>query len=96
MTHPGVLFMRALALLPLPAVRGVGAALGQLLYWLLRSRRRVALTNLRLCFPELDEAARRPRVRKATKPTQASKRRRLQDKKRRSTLKAQRTRVGDW
>lgn len=44
----------------------------------------------------VDEAARRPRVRKATKPTQASKRRRLEDKKRRSTLKAQRTRVGDW
>jgi len=44
----------------------------------------------------VDEAARRPRVRKATKPTQASKRRRLEDKKRRSALKAQRTRVGDW
>jgi len=44
----------------------------------------------------VDEAARRLRVRKATKPTQASKRRRLEDKKRRSALKAQRTRIGDW
>ncbi|MCK9515709.1 MAG: lipid A biosynthesis acyltransferase [Ottowia sp.] len=59
MIHPGVAFMRMLALLPLPAVRGLGAALGHLLYWVLRSRRRVALVNLRLCFPELGERARR-------------------------------------
>lgn len=59
MAHPGVLFMRVLAPLPLPLVRGLGAALGYLLYGLVRPRRKVALTNLRLCFPELDEPARR-------------------------------------
>lgn len=59
MMHPGVLFMRMLAPLPLPVVRGLGAVLGQALYWLVRPRRRVALTNLRLCFPELGERQRR-------------------------------------
>lgn len=59
MAHPGVLFMRLLAPLPLPLVRGLGAALGYLLYGLVRPRRKVALTNLRLCFPGLDEPARR-------------------------------------
>lgn len=41
----------------------------------------------------VDEAARPMRVRKATKPTRASRRRRLEAKKRRSALKAQRARV---
>ena len=59
MMHPGVAFMRMLAPLPLPLVRGLGAALGHLLYWVVRPRRRVALINLRLCFPDLDERARR-------------------------------------
>lgn len=38
--------------------RRAGPVLGRALMHLLRSRRRVADTNLRLCFPELDEAAR--------------------------------------
>lgn len=59
MIHPGIAFMRVLAPLPLPVVRGLGAALGHLLYWVVRPRRRVALTNLRLCFPDLSERARR-------------------------------------
>ncbi len=41
----------------------------------------------------VDEAARPRWVRKPTKPTRASKRRRLEEKKRRSALKAQRARV---
>lgn len=44
--------------LPLPALRLLGAGLGRLLYALGRSRRKVALTNLRLCFPEKTEAER--------------------------------------
>ena len=59
MMHPGVVFMRLLAPLPLPLVRGFGAALGWALYALVRPRRRVALTNLRLCFPLLTERQRR-------------------------------------
>lgn len=56
--HPGVLFMRAIAPLPLPWLRALGNVLGRLLFVLARSRRRVALTNLRLCFPEWSQAER--------------------------------------
>ena len=56
--HPGILFMRALAPLPLGVVRALGTALGHLLFLLARPRRRIALTNLRLCFPQLGEAER--------------------------------------
>lgn len=41
--------------LPLPLVRALGAAFGRLLHALVRSRRRVVQTNLRLCFPEWSE-----------------------------------------
>ena len=58
MTHPGILFMRALSHLPLGAVRGLGTLLGRLLFVLARSRRRVALINLRLAYPQLSEAER--------------------------------------
>jgi len=50
--------------LPLPALRALGAALGHLLFAFGRERRRVALLNLRLCFPELDEVARRDLARR--------------------------------
>ena len=58
MTHPGILFMRALAPLPLGVVRALGNALGRLLFVAARPRRRIALTNLRLCFPHWTEAER--------------------------------------
>jgi KDO2-lipid IV(A) lauroyltransferase len=46
--------------LPLPLLAALGQGLGQRVLWpLARSRRRIVLTNLRLCFPELDDAARR-------------------------------------
>lgn len=44
--------------LPLPVLRWLGAGLGRLLYALGHSRREVALTNLRLCFPKKTEAER--------------------------------------
>lgn len=47
-----------LHLLPLPVLRALGGGIGRLLYPLAGERRRVALTNLRLCFPELSEAER--------------------------------------
>jgi len=50
--------------LPLAALSRIGAALGMLLYSLARARRKVVLVNLRLCFPELSEAARRGLARK--------------------------------
>jgi KDO2-lipid IV(A) lauroyltransferase len=44
--------------LPLPLLGRFGDAIGSLLFATLRSRRHIALTNLRLCMPELSEAER--------------------------------------
>lgn len=44
--------------LPLPVLRFLGAVLGRLLFVFGRERRMVALTNLRLCFPEMSEVER--------------------------------------
>jgi KDO2-lipid IV(A) lauroyltransferase len=59
MTRLGIWFMRAIAPLPLPWLRALGNVLGRALFVLARARRHVALTNLRLCFPEWSEAQRR-------------------------------------
>ena len=59
MTALALALMRAVAVLPLPVVRGLGALLGMMLYLLAGERRRVTLINLGLCFPEQDEAHRR-------------------------------------
>lgn len=53
-----IALMHGLALLPLPLLRGLGALLGTILFKIAKPRREIALTNLRLCFPELDEATR--------------------------------------
>lgn len=45
-------------LLPVRALNWIGATLGSVLFVLACHRRHVGATNLRLCFPELDEAAR--------------------------------------
>lgn len=42
--------------LPLGVLAPVGRGLGAVLYALARRRRHIATTNLRLCFPDLDEA----------------------------------------
>lgn len=52
MAHPGILFMRLIAPLPLPWLRGLGWLLGRVLYLLAVPRRRVVLANLALCFPQ--------------------------------------------
>ena len=57
-TYVLVGLLRCLHWLPLPVLRALGAGLGRLLYALGRERRLVALTNLRLCFPEKTEAER--------------------------------------
>ena len=44
--------------LPLPVLGRFGEAVGSLLFVLLKSRRHIALTNLRLCMPELSETER--------------------------------------
>lgn len=48
-----------LRILPHAAVRGLGAAVGQLFYLLDRKHRRVALTNLAQCFPTRSPGERR-------------------------------------
>ncbi|MES2024554.1 MAG: lipid A biosynthesis acyltransferase [Pseudomonadota bacterium] len=53
-----IIVMWLLHWLPLPILGRIGKALGSLLYILMKSRRHVTLTNLRLCFPEKSEAER--------------------------------------
>ena len=44
--------------LPLPVLGRIGNAVGSLMYIAIPKRRKIALTNLRLCMPELSEAKR--------------------------------------
>ncbi|ALK95275.1 lipid A biosynthesis acyltransferase [Massilia sp. WF1] len=44
--------------LPLPILGRIGNAIGWLMYYAIPKRRKIALTNLRLCMPELSEAER--------------------------------------
>ena len=44
--------------LPQPLRMAIGGALGRLLYRLMPYRRKISETNLRLAYPELDDAAR--------------------------------------
>lgn len=60
----GVACLRLLALLPYRLQMACGRALGRLLYLVLGRRRRVAETNLRLCFPSLPDAQRRSILRR--------------------------------
>jgi KDO2-lipid IV(A) lauroyltransferase len=55
----GILFMRAIAPLPLSWVRALGHVLGIVLHALVFQRRKVVDVNLRLCFPDWDEEKRR-------------------------------------
>ncbi len=61
MGRMGVWFMRLLAHLPLPLplLRGLGWLIGRVLFVLAAPRRRVALRNLALCFPQATPAQRR-------------------------------------
>lgn len=55
----GVALLRGLARLPYPVLRAIGNVAGDLAWLLARPRRHVALTNLRMCFPDWTEARRR-------------------------------------
>ncbi len=57
-TYVLVGFLWLLHWLPLPMLRALGGGLGRVLYLFGKERRNVALTNLRLCFPEKSEAER--------------------------------------
>jgi KDO2-lipid IV(A) lauroyltransferase len=58
-----LVLLRALSHLPLPLLAGLGWGVGRLLFRLARSRRRIALRNLQLCFPDMPEAERRAAAR---------------------------------
>jgi Kdo2-lipid IVA lauroyltransferase/acyltransferase len=62
--HAGVAFLRLLGCLPLTWLRGLGVALGLLLWALAVPRRRVVRLNLALCFPAVSVAERRALERK--------------------------------
>lgn len=51
--------LRRLSGLPYPVLRRLGEWAGLVLYWAVVPRRRIARTNLRLCFPEIAESERR-------------------------------------
>ena len=58
LTKLGIASMNLLGKLPLPALRAVGAGIGRLLFVLAGQRRRIALRNLELCFPDMPEPER--------------------------------------
>ncbi len=48
-----------MSLLPLSVLRGIGWILGRMLFYVVPFRRKIALRNLELCFPEVDAAQRK-------------------------------------
>jgi KDO2-lipid IV(A) lauroyltransferase len=58
MTRLALALMWLVHWLPLPALAAIGRGFGELLYRFGKERRHVALTNLRLCFPQMPEAER--------------------------------------
>jgi len=61
--HAGMALGWLVAQLPFRMQMALGRVLGAFAYYLMRSRRRIARTNLGLCFPELDTDARRALLR---------------------------------
>jgi KDO2-lipid IV(A) lauroyltransferase len=63
MTRLGVFLFWLLHFLPYSILVALGNGLGALLFHLANERRRVATINLRLCFPDMDDASREKMVR---------------------------------
>jgi Kdo2-lipid IVA lauroyltransferase/acyltransferase len=63
LTRLGVFIFWLIHFLPFRAIVAIGNGIGILLYPLARERRRVADINLRLCFPEMGDAAREKLIR---------------------------------
>lgn len=55
MARLGIALLGLLGRLPLPMLRALGAWIGRVLFVLAVPRRKVALRNLRLCFPDMPE-----------------------------------------
>ena len=58
LTRLGLALIWLLHFLPLERLAPLGEAFGGLLYAFGRERRHIALTNLRLCYPQMGEAER--------------------------------------
>ena len=58
-------FMHVLAKLPLPVLRGLGKFVGRVLFVVAGQRRRIALRNLELCFPDVPEKQRKEWVKES-------------------------------
>jgi KDO2-lipid IV(A) lauroyltransferase len=54
-----LVFLWSLHWLPLPILARIGEGFGSLLFHILKKRRHITLTNLRLCFPAMPEAERK-------------------------------------
>lgn len=64
LTRLGIGILWLLHFLPLSLQAAIGNGMGRLLYPLARQRRHIALTNLRLCFPQLSEDERQALARR--------------------------------
>lgn len=64
-TWVGLALLRLSLVLPYPVMLWLARGLGILLYHLVGSRRHIAEVNIRLCFPDLDDAARRRMVKES-------------------------------
>src|SRR5262245_35999254 len=64
MSRLGIFALWLLHFLPLVVLAPVGLGIGMLAYSLIAKRRRIARTNLRLCFPELTTSAREKLLRR--------------------------------
>lgn len=64
-TWLGLGLLRLALLLPYSAMLVLGRGLGNLLYHLVGSRRHIADVNIRLCFPDMDEASRKKLVKES-------------------------------
>ena len=58
MIRLGIFVLWLLHFLPLPVLARIGQAIGMLAYVFVSKRRRIGRTNLRLCFPQMDERER--------------------------------------
>lgn len=67
LTRLGLALLWLLHFLPLAVLAPIGRGVGVILYALGRERRNVALTNLRMCFPEWTEEKRRSLARRHVK-----------------------------
>lgn len=54
----GVFILWLLHFLPFRVLVWIGTSLGSLLYWVAAERRKVGTVNLKLCFPDMSDAAR--------------------------------------